>query len=187
MNTKRDTSYNSMIGYKMLPYNIIAYLMENNENIWKLLKYNGNDALDKPNLTLEEKSALIYNGEIDGDGYRVFMNEFIDDAFVDMISMIRIFPVATFPDSRVVAIQDMVCQIVVHNKIDMLNSYCTRLDSIIEEFISTLNGADIGGLGVLFMDSDRRRSNGVMRGFSNNRNFYGAKINMSCNFVGREV
>ena len=55
--------YNSLSALPNAPYNILKYLAQNNENIWKLLKYNSYDALSKPNLTMEEKLSLhlLYN------------------------------------------------------------------------------------------------------------------------------
>ena len=43
--------------------NIITYLIKNNENIWKLLYYNTPDCLQQNNLTIDQKSALIYTGQ----------------------------------------------------------------------------------------------------------------------------
>ena len=47
--------YNSLSALPTIPYNILTYLATSTdaENLWKLLKYNGYDALSKPNLTLK--------------------------------------------------------------------------------------------------------------------------------------
>lgn len=43
--------YNSYYALPTIPYNILKHLALSDEIIWKLLKYNDYDALDKPNLT----------------------------------------------------------------------------------------------------------------------------------------
>ena len=42
-----------------IPYKILTYLALEDEILWKLLAYNDYDALSKPNLTFQEKMALI--------------------------------------------------------------------------------------------------------------------------------
>ena len=71
---------NRLVQLKGMSYEILKYLILNNEDIWKLLKYTTPDALSKPNLTLAEKTALIYNGETDASPYRVFRQSCADDA-----------------------------------------------------------------------------------------------------------
>ena len=51
--------------YSDFSYNIIKLLINKCEKLWKLIKYNTADALEKPNLTEEEKIALIYKGGAD--------------------------------------------------------------------------------------------------------------------------
>lgn len=183
-----NNAYNKLQGYEMIPYNIISYLIFNNENMWKLLKYQTPDALDQPNLTQEEKGELVYNAqEPDSSGYSVFLFEGTDDAYIDQTSQLRVFNLNTDFDNRTVGIQDVCFLIVVHNKVNMLNNYSTRLENIIKEIIETLNGVDINvGLGVLFGDNSRRRTTGIRKGFQlgNNKNFLGAQIVLACNISG---
>lgn len=47
--------YNSYYALPTIPYNILKHLALSDEIIWKLLKYNDYDALDRPNLTFSEK------------------------------------------------------------------------------------------------------------------------------------
>ena len=56
--TEEYATYENMTN---ISYKIIEHLMTNPdaEIIWKLLKYNDADAYSRPNLTLEEKAALI--------------------------------------------------------------------------------------------------------------------------------
>lgn len=181
-------SYNKFKNYSQLSYNIISYLINNNEDIWKMLKYNDPTALSQPNLTQSEKSELIYKGETDSEPFRVFRDPFTDDAYEKQVSQLRVFPSYTNPENHIVAIQDIQIQIVVHNKINYLDDYVMRLDYLIEEVLRTLNGADIGGLGVMFFDRTRSRNDNIYRGagIGNNRNFLGALITMSVNMSSPE-
>lgn len=178
-------AYNKFIGYENLSYRVIEYLINNNENVWKMLKYNSPDALSQPNLTIVEKAGLIYQGETDSEPFRVFRDSFTDDATTEQITQLRIFPAGTNPENRIVAIQDIQLQIIVHTKINHMEDYQMRLDRMIAELLKTLNGADIGTVGQLYFDRDRSRSNGIMRGASvgNNKNFLGGLITMSVNLA----
>lgn len=179
-----NIAYNPYSTMPNLPYNIIEYLLYNNETIWKLLKYPERDALDKPNLTNEEKALLIYNGEIDSQNYRVFQQEFTDDSFETQCTQLRIFPYGIEPTNRTVGVLDLSFEINTHVKIEHLSNYTSRINVLISELISTLNGVEIGGMGVLFFDYGRRRTNGMRRVGSNNKNFFVAKLTMSCNIGG---
>lgn len=176
-------AYNRFTNYGQLSYNIITYLMKNNEDLWKMLKYNDNTALSQPNLTLNEKASLIYSGQINSENYRVFRDAFTDDAFTSQVSQLRIFPSYTNPENHIVSIQDIQIQIVVHNKINYLDNYVMRLDYMIEQILSTLNGSDIGGLGEMYFNKERSRNDNIYRGANvgNNKNFLGALITMSVN------
>lgn len=177
--------YNKLTGYKNISYNIISFLMDYNEDIWKVLKYESPDALYKPELTRAEKGALIYNGQEDSSPYRVFRDEFpTDDAFEDRVSQLRIFPVTTSPIDRNYSVQDIVIEFITHVKINHLEDYLTRIDFVAEEIIKTLNGQDVGFMSPLSFDatpSSGRRTNVIQRrNMGNNKNFTGVAIIMSC-------
>ena len=55
--------YNDYKSMPYIPYRIIEYLANNNENIWKILKYNTYDCLSKEDLTFDEKMKLIWSHE----------------------------------------------------------------------------------------------------------------------------
>ena len=134
-------SFNKLKNYKIFSYLIIEYLMFNNENIWKLMKYNEPNALEQPNLTQEEKGKLIYNGEDDAEPFKVFRDPFTDDAIEKRVTQLRIFPTINDSINRLASIQDFILCPLCHVKLNHLNDYTTRLDTLVEELISTLNGA----------------------------------------------
>lgn len=138
-----------------ISYKIIQHLMtdERAEMLWKLLKYQDADAWQQPNLTKEEKAALIYNGQPDQSEYSVFLDFMMDDADTEMKTFLRIYPSEVYPRSRVVSICNVTFEVFTHSKINHLSNYTTRVDDIIQTLIQVLNGTDIGGVGVLYFDN----------------------------------
>ena len=73
--------------------------MINNENIWKLLKYNEPNALSNPSLTLNEKAALIWDGNGDSESYKVFRTPYLDDMFTEQTTQLRVYLTTVYPDN----------------------------------------------------------------------------------------
>lgn len=172
--------YNTLENLPLLQYNIISYLMGNNEDIWKILKYTSTSCLRESNLSLHEKGALIYGGQPDSSGYRVFMDSFMDDAFINECSILRIFPDVVSPKNRTVA--DLVVRIEVlsHVKIQYLDGYMNRNVYLLQQILKTLNGIDkIDGLGRLVFDKNDNTYDRATLNISNNRSFTGYSIVMS--------
>ena len=142
-----------------LSYRIIEYLMQSSdaEIIWKLLKYNEADAYLKPNLTLEVKAKLIYNGESDMTNFNVFFDFMMDDAESEMKTLLRIYPADVYPETRVTGTCLVNLEVYSHSKINHLSNYTTRVDTIIQALMKVLNGVDVNGVGVLFFDQQGSR------------------------------
>lgn len=173
------TDYNQ---YKLLPmmqYNIAEYLMLNNENIWKLLKYPENSALTKSDLTLPEKSKLIYQGEPDANGFRVFFTDYIDDSFTDQCSILRIFPEIITPKNAVLSTITFRIEVFSHVKIQMLNNYTTRNVALLQQVLETINGRPINGVGVLGFDRMGCPYDKSYLNISNSKNYTGYSILIS--------
>lgn len=152
--------------YSIMPdisYKIIEYLMLDSraEIIWKLLKYPTADAYQKPNLSLEEKSKLIYRGEAIQSDYNVFLDFMMNDAEDEMKTFLRVYPSEIHPTNRVHGSCSINIEVFVHSKINHLYNYRTRVDVIIQTLVEILNGADVGGLGVLFFDNQSDRYNKI--------------------------
>ena len=66
-NGNNSMAFNDFSEMPYIPYKIITALLNEEsqiaENFWKLLKYADVDALDKDNLTYDEKVALIWRGD----------------------------------------------------------------------------------------------------------------------------
>jgi hypothetical protein len=152
MPTRSAGNYNSLELMPLLSYNIITYLIENNETIWKLLKYNSSDAWNKNNLSQSEKRALVYSNQSNIEDYRVFMDSGQDNAWQSKICILRVPVLEVYPTNRIVANVTIGFEVYCHSEIYTMSNYQTRVDVIVKELISTLNEVEVGGLGKLFFD-----------------------------------
>lgn len=181
MDCCNESSYNQYDGLQNFTLLIIQHLMLNNEDIWKLLKYDTQDALEKPNLTREEKAKLIYPGASGGDmdDYRVFRTPYLDDLTTNQQAQLRVYLESITPDTRMYGTVDVNIEVICHVKMIELNDYQNRAESIVWQVIKTLNGADVGGIGKLFFDRSGSFYDLIKMNRYNNRNFYGYTITMS--------
>jgi hypothetical protein len=175
--------YNQFDGLEDMPYKIIEHMMENNEKIFKLLKYMDKDALDKPNLSQSEKAALIYKGEVDSTNSRIFIQSSTDDAFTNEIAQFRVYPDYIYPENHIVGKVYFVFEILTHNKINTLrDGYKTRIICMLNEVLRTFNGVDVNGVGSLFFDASASRNVTTARqNIYNQKNYFGYSIVMGVN------
>lgn len=175
-------AYNKFTGFSNLCYNILGYLMVNNENLWKLLYYDRPDALDQPNLTLGQKRELIYQGSGDSEKYKVFRCPYIDDAITSETSQLRVYALTVRPENRSVSVIDFALDCITHTKLSELEGAQSRVERMVEEILGTLNGQEIDGVGKLFFDASRAAYDGARNEIFNNRYFYGFQIILSLNY-----
>jgi len=148
-----DENYNKYSEFPNLSYNCITYLLDNNEMIWKLLKYNDSNAWQKENLSLSEKRALIYSGQLDETNYRVFMDLGNDNSWNEQTTILRIAPIEISPSNYVLGEIAMGFEVYVHYKCNALSNYQVRTYLMAQQIIETFNGKEIGGLGRLYFDA----------------------------------
>lgn len=179
-------AYNTYDSLPNISYNIITYLFSN-DNLFKLLKYSSSDALNQPNLTNSEKANLIYNGQTDASTFRLYQDPFTDDAFDTMCSMIRVFPYYINPVNRVSGIVDVVFEVITHVKVNYLSNYQTRIPYMTQQIISSLNGKEVGALGVMSFDRSISSGNTSKLNIYNNRNYIGQTTIMNVRVVNVNV
>jgi len=155
-----NRSYNTFEPFPLVSYNVITHLMENNELLWKLLKYNDPDAWksnsEHPNLTKAEKGALIYDGQFQKlNNFRVFLDIGQDQAFTKEACIHRVSPVDLYATNYVYGDLVLGLEVYCHYEINMMSNYQTRTDAVTQQLIETLNGAEIEGVGQLFFDRTR--------------------------------
>lgn len=171
---------NTYDGISDIGYKIIEYLMQNNENMWKMLKYNTPDALHKPNLTMREKADLIFNGTNEESiQYRVFRSPYLDDLGDEQVSQVRVFIESINPDTHIYGTIDVNIEVITHVKLVNLSGYKSRIEALMEEVLKTLNGKFVGGVGLLMFDRKMSFYDLIKLNLFNNRNFFGYSIIMS--------
>jgi len=151
-------AYGDFRVFSKLSYNCIKYMMDNNELIWKLLKYTDPDAWGRPNLSQAEKAALIYSGQQDSSKYHVFMDGKQPDVLMEEISLVRIMPYHAVGLNRTLGMISVSMEVFSHYKINHMSNYQTRIDTIAEELLATFNGVNVGGLGLMVFNQSEDES-----------------------------
>ena len=148
----RQQNYNKFTEYPLTSYNIIKYLMDNENSLWKILKYSDANAWNKPDLSIDEKSGMIYNGLANETDYRVFMDIGQDNSWTIEACFLRISTGILLPSNYVYGHLTIVCELFTHYKINHMSNYTTRLDFATQRLLQILNGADVEGVGRLYFD-----------------------------------
>jgi hypothetical protein len=173
--------YSKFTGLADMPYNIISYLLNNNDNLWKMIYYNDSDCLFKDNLTIDQKTSLIYNGQTDSSTYRMFMIDMVDDIVNTEYAFVKVFEAVITPNNRIVSTINFQIDVFCHNKINQMSNYQPRTLRMKQEVLSTLNGANIGGLGYLSFDQVSSRRDISLLNLSNSKEYSGYSILMHTN------
>ena len=80
LNEVNNYTINTFQQMPNIPQNCCYKLINENEIVWKLLKYTDSDAWKKPDLTRAEKAKMIYDGKAPQDDYNVFLDYFMDES-----------------------------------------------------------------------------------------------------------
>lgn len=182
-NGNSSTAYNNFSIIPTFPYNIIEHLIINgSEELWKLLKYQTIDALEKPNLTAKEKKKLVWDG-IDPleEKYNIFLKPLIGNSLDsgEEQCQLRIYRYDTVPIDRLKAVVvyefDIICQEKCAN-VYYDDAFCERTDLIESLLLRDLNGANIKGTGDLVFDRNLSRTCKSLMSISNSKSFYGRSL-----------
>lgn len=147
-----QSSYNKFSTFPYVSYNIIKYLMGNEEDLWKILKYSNPDAWAAQNLTTQEKAALIHSGQPNETDFRVFNTLGQDNTWTIEACILRIAPAVLIPATYAYGHMSIGFEMYCHFKIVSMSNYTSRLDFGAQRLIECLNGADIEGVGRLYFD-----------------------------------
>jgi len=174
--------YNSLSALPKAPYNILTYLAKNNENLWKMLKYNTYDALSQPNLTFDEKMSMIWKSGVMED-YSVFLTNIVGDAICESRNIFKCyqFYIHANPSSYISTpvyafdwLYGVTMALVEKDGIPV-----NRGDLFVNEILSTLNGAYIGGVGELVFNDDQSRYDIARSIIGDSKKFTGECLYMS--------
>lgn len=165
-----------------IPYKIVLALMEN-ENFCKLIYYNTLDALEKQNLTTEQKRALIWDGDSNRtDEFHIFLTNVQPNEEILERTILKLYRFDTDPENLFKATVTYKFDILFGSKIPLVlyqGVPCNRGDLLEMEIMKTLNNRDIAGVGRLQYNSDLSSLDGSYVGIGNNYTFTGLTIAMS--------
>lgn len=174
--------YNNFTELPQVPYKLITYLAENNDRLFKLLKYNTPDALDMPDLTFDEKLDLLYVDEGSDADKRLFLKPLIGDEMTDADSQIRIYKTSVSPINAMNAVVSYRFDFITGNKISLVYDNgipCPRLDLLETEILNTFNGVDLFGTGEFQFSRDLSTTDKQVFAMSNSKGFFGTYLVMS--------
>ena len=123
----------------------IAHLLLQNENLFKLLRYEDGDALSRL-IDAEIMEDMIYEYDSRGNrnpNCRIFFRKFTGDTEETQRSQLRIYPLRVKPSN--IYYGDMLFQVdvIVHMGIDKIRNG-QRRHRLASEIIQSLNGQEIG-------------------------------------------
>lgn len=165
-------------------YNILEYLVtaEAAEDIWKMLKYNDYYALSNPNLTMTEKLDLLWR-EGKQEDYGVFFTNLIEDAMCVSKCVLKMYHYYTYArPSSYLATPTFAFDFLYGGQMSLVEKDgipVNRGDLFINCLLSSLNGANIGGVGTLIFDDEQSRYDAARSVVENSKTFTGVQIYLS--------
>lgn len=184
--------YNSLSALPKSLYNILTYLVNHNENIWKMLKYNSYDALSKPSLTQKEKMAFLWKTGKQED-YGVFLTNLIEDVICESKSILKIYQYYIHANpSTVLSTPVYAFDFLYGGQMALVEQDgvpVNRGDLFINEILKTLNGKNVGGVGVLQFNDDMSRYDAARSVIGNSKTFTGVTLYLSTLMgdIGEEI
>ncbi len=179
-------AFNKFTTLPSVPYKILSYLAENNERIFKALYYQGADALDQPDLTLEQKLDMIYVDEGKEIDKHLFLKPLIGEEMIDSVTQLRLYKYGISPTDAMTSVITYRFDIITGSKVSLIydnNIPISRLDFIETELLNTLNGIDLFGTGKFQFNRDLSTQDKQILTLSNSKNFFGSILLMSVRWV----
>ena len=152
----RQDQFNKFGNLPNVSYNCIKYLMDNDEDIWKCLRYNEADCWNRDSLTAAEKGGLVYAGQPNATDFRVFMDPGVDDTWTTEACILRVFPTTLLPSNYITGKMGIGFEVYSHYKINHLSNYKTRNEFVAQRIFEVINGAEIDDIGKVWFDQKSR-------------------------------
>ena len=159
------------------------------EKFWKLLKYVDVDALEKPNLTYEEKIDMIWNGDSVEQKYNIFLKPLIGSSLdtAEAQTQLRLYRYTISPNTQLESVIAFEADFITNEKTCLVYQdgiLCERTDLMETMFLDIINGRDIGiGSGVLTFNREMSRSCSSQLNIGNSKTFFGRSLIFALDFV----
>lgn len=199
-------AYNRFVNLDNVEFRIFDFLAKSenkySDYLFKILKYDVEDALSKASVPYAERLSLLYCNNGDASGKRAFLSPYIDDAFEEQSSHIHIYTHSVIPKNHLVSVVNIGLECIVHNKISniygdasMYNPntnpseiakdgnpiiiYKSRAAVMQKCVLAALNGVFIDGVGTLQFNIELNKENTSKLSLWNGKKFFGYSIIMS--------
>lgn len=189
-------AFNDFSEMPYIPYKMLEALLTEESQVaqdfWKLLKYADVDALDKDNLTYDEKVELIWRGESLEQNFNVFLKPLIGSSLdtAEAQTQLRIFRFTSMPTNQFEAILTIEADFITNEKTALVyqnGMLCERTDLMESMFLNIFNGRDIGvGSGFVTFNREFSRSCNSQLNIGNSKSFYGRSLVLAINFASGE-
>lgn len=130
----------------------IALRLIDNQNLLKLLYYNGTDALSQPDLNDEQRYSMI--NQINQEHTKIFFSPYPSNTEEEKLSQIRITVDKITPKNNILSDIVFRCDVIVHNDLWAIDNGDTRPRQLVVEMLKSLNGKEVDGLGLLYFKYD---------------------------------
>lgn len=200
-----EDAFNRYGNLDNIEWKIIDYLIKSESKyakyLWKILKYNTPDALSQPDLTEDEKRALVYVGNGESTDCRVFLSPYVDDGWEVQCSHLHIYVNSLIPTDHLIGSVQVCFELITHNKIinikgeaskfnpdsnpieleggKIITPYKNRSSEMLRCLIAALNGEMVNAVGVLQFNRKMTTEDYAQATAWNNRKFLGYRIVMS--------
>ncbi len=195
-NGNSSMAFNDFSEMPYIPYKMLEALLTEESQVaqdfWKLLKYADVDALDKDNLTYDEKVELIWRGESLEQNFNVFLKPLIGSSLdtAEAQTQLRIFRFTSMPVNQFEAILTIEADFITNEKTALVyqnGMLCERTDLMESMFLNIFNGRDIGvGSGFVTFNREFSRSCNSQLNIGNSKSFYGRSLVLAINFASGE-
>ena len=175
--------YNSMSALPSIPYNILTYLAQEEQILWKLLAYNGYDALSQPDLTVSQKLELLWK-EGPQEPYNVFFTNLVEDAIPESKCILKIYNYYVHANQLYTGTVVYAFDFLLGGKMAMVDYNgvpVSRADLFVNRILELLNGVEVGGVGKLVFFDDMSRYNLARAIIGNSKTFTGMQLFLSVN------
>lgn len=194
--------YASFIPMTRVPYKIIETLALSEsliaENLWKLLKYTTTDTLSQPNLTFDEKMALVWTPDkmtpmVTQANFNVFLKPLVANSLNTDYSQtqLRIFRYKTTARSQYESVMLYEFDVIVNEATCMVmdeGMMVEKTDLMEAYLIELLNMLDLG-VGVNFLRFDRMQGGQCesLLNINNSKSLYGRSFLLALKYINTSL
>ena len=176
--------YNSMSRLPQIPYNILTYLAQEEQILWKLLAYNGYDALSQPDLTPSQKLDLLWKNGDPQEPYSVFFTNLVEDAIPESKCILKIYNYYIHANHLYAGTVVYAFDFLFGGKMSLVDYNgvpVSRADLFVNRILTLLNGVQVSGVGKMVFIDDMSRYDLGRSVIGNSKTFTGYQLFLSVN------